>query len=213
MSLLFPGNWQRCDCVPISTSTRQVSPVITEHFPPLSHLVISHQPWAGVMDHPAQLCSGKQGMFLSTSQGEWPGFGSLHSHGASGEGPVGRDPRGGTHGRSQRCPMYHAGCRTALPRDGPVLLGNWNSEEWEQVSSPCAILYFHIPAFLFALLVKWCHPIFHGLAAKAVEVFLSCFFFSSSKTFIIQFTGEADNEQHKFNLVLTPFKSKIWIYT
>lgn len=124
-----------------------------------------------------------------------------------------RGQQGGTHGKSQRCPMYHAGCRTALPRDGPVLLGNWNSEDWQQVSSPCAILYFHIPALLFALPVKQCHSIFHGLAAKAVEAFLSCLFFPLSKTFFIQFIGEADKEQHKHNLVLTALKSKTWIYT
>lgn len=208
MSLLFPGNWQRCDCVPISTSTRQVSPVITEHFPPLSHLVISHQPWARVMDHPAQLCSGKQGMFLSTSQGEWPGFGSLHSHGASGEGPAGRDP--------QQVPaLSNVPCRLQDSSSQGWTCSAWKLKLWGVGASFQSMCHFILPhpspSLCFA--GKVMPPNFPWISSKSSWSFSKLLFFSSSKTFIIQFIGEADNEQHKFNLVLTAFKSKIWIYT
>lgn len=199
--LLFPGNWQHCHCVPASPGARQVSPTITEHFPALSHLVISHQLWAGLMDHPAQLCSGKQGMFPFTSQGERPPFGSLHSREGPREGLVALPALSNVPGRLRR----------ALPRDGPALLGNWNSEDWDPTPRECAILHVHIPAFLYALLVKRCCPIFHGLAANAADTFLSLFFFLS-KSFFKQFVGEGDNKQQKLSFALT-LKSKTWIYT
>lgn len=96
--------------------------------------------------------------------------------------------RGGSCGEaprhSQCCPMYHPGCRTALPRSGPALPGNWTSEG-SIFQSMCHFTCPH-PSLSLCFAGKAMSPNFPWISSKGNWYFPEFLFFLS-KSFFKQF--------------------------